>query len=250
LQPLYGVLQDKNKTYDFAAGEILLVDKPLNWTSFKVVNVLRYPLRKKYNKKRFKVGHAGTLDPLATGLLVVCTGKKTKAITGFIQDRKSYTGVIQLGATTPSFDLETEIDAKFETSHITQALIDEVKKQFEGPIEQTPPIYSAKKVDGKRAYDFARAGIAVEMKKASVTIHEIQLELKEDMQVSFFIECSKGTYIRSLANDIGQALNSGGHLIELRRTKSGDFDIKNAKSVDEWMEILNAVEVDLGEQEN
>ncbi len=243
-------MQDNSKTYDFAAGEILLVDKPLNWTSFKVVNALRYPLRKKYNKKKFKVGHAGTLDPLATGLLVVCTGKKTKAITGFIQDRKCYTGIIQLGATTPSFDLETEINDTFETSHINQTLLDQIKKQFEGPIEQTPPIYSAKKVDGKRAYDFARAGIDVEMKKANVIIHDIQLELKEDMQVSFFIECSKGTYIRSLANDIGKALNSGGHLIELRRTKSGDFDIKNAKSVEEWMEILNAVEVNLDELDN
>lgn len=240
-------MQDNTKTYDFAAGEILLVDKPLHWSSFKVVNLLRYPLRKKYNKKRFKVGHAGTLDPLATGLLVICTGKKTKAITGFIQDVKSYTGVIQLGATTPSYDLETEIDATFETTHITQALINEVKKQFEGPIEQIPPVYSAKKIDGKRAYELARAGVEVEMKKANVVIHDIQLELKENMQVSFFIECSKGTYIRSLAKDIGHALNSGGHLIELRRTKSGDFDIKNAKSVDEWMKILNAVEVDLDE---
>ena len=237
-------MQDNQPSYDFEQGEILLVDKPLHWTSFAIVNKLRYPLRRAYNKKKFKVGHAGTLDPLATGLLVICTGKKTKAITGFIQDRKAYTGVIQLGGTTPSFDLETEINETFPTDHITQDLIDAVIPQFFGEIEQTPPIFSAKKVDGKKAYDLARAGKEVVLKKASITIYQMDLKLIENNQISFEIECSKGTYIRSLANDIGAALRSGGHLIELRRTKSGDFDIKDAKTVEEWMEILEAFEIE------
>jgi tRNA pseudouridine55 synthase len=240
-------LQGSQPKYNFEEGEILLVDKPLHWTSFAVVNKLRYPLRRKYDKKKFKVGHAGTLDPLATGLLVICTGKKTKAITEFIQDRKAYTGVIQLGATTPSFDLETEIDQNFPTEHINQELIDSIRPQFEGEIEQTPPIFSAKKVDGKKAYDLARAGKEVELKKAQITIHKMKLELIANHQIQFEIECSKGTYIRSLANDIGAALHSGGHLIELRRTQSGDFDIKDAKTLEEWVEILEAFEVELSE---
>ncbi len=236
-------MQDNSKTYDFAEGEILLVDKPFGWSSFAVVNKLRYPLRKLYNKKKFKVGHAGTLDPLATGLLVICTGKMTKAITQFIQDTKTYTGVIQLGATTPSYDLETEIDQTFETHHISQELVNEIKEQFLGEIDQKPPIFSAKQIDGKRAYEYARAGQELEMKSVKVTIHQIDLILKENNELHFEITCSKGTYIRSLAHDIGKALQSGGHLTVLRRTQSGDFDINKAKTIDEWIKVIESFRV-------
>lgn len=226
--------------YDFREGEILLVDKPLHWTSFDVVKKIRYPLSKFYGLKRFKVGHAGTLDPLASGLLVICTGKKTKEITGLIAEDKTYTGVIQLGSTTPSYDLETEIDQTFPVEHITEELIQGVMSDFTGEILQVPPVFSAKKVNGQRAYDIARKGGEIELKQNKVTIHDLELELMGNHQIRFKVSCSKGTYIRSLANDIGKALNTGAHLIELRRTRSGDFDIKNSKSVEEWMEVINA----------
>lgn len=226
------------QTYDFQKGEVLLVDKPLGWTSFDVVNKLRYPLKRKYKIKRFKVGHAGTLDPLATGLLVICTGKMTKEINSFLTDDKEYTGLIQLGATTPSYDLETEIDDTFPTNHIDQNLIEEIKPNFIGNIKQTPPIFSAKKVDGKRAYDLARKGQEVTLKENDITINDLELLLNDKMQIQFKVSCSKGTYIRSLANDIGKALKSGGHLVELRRTKSGDFSIEKSKSIENWMEII------------
>ena len=231
------------KKYNFRKGEVVLVDKPLHWTSFDVVNKLRYPLKTKYNIKRFKVGHAGTLDPLATGLLVICTGKMTKEINAFVLDSKEYTGVIQLGATTPSYDLETEIDATFPTDHIDQDLVNQVMSQFSGPIKQVPPIYSAKKVDGKRAYDLARKGIEVELKENEITIIDLELNLTDNHQITFKVNCGKGTYIRSLANDIGKALSSGGHLIELRRTRSGRFTAEDAKSVEQWVEIINNTEV-------
>jgi len=227
------------KKYNFRKGEVLLVDKPLHWTSFDVVNKLRYPLKTKYNIKRFKVGHAGTLDPLATGLLVICTGKMTKEINAFVLDSKEYTGVIQLGATTPSYDLETEIDATFPTDHIDQDLVDQLIPKFSGTIKQVPPIYSAKKVDGKRAYDLARKGIDVELKENEITIIDLELKLTDNEQITFKVNCGKGTYIRSLANDIGKALNSGGHLIELRRTRSGRFTTSDAKSVEQWVKIIN-----------
>ncbi len=233
----------ENKIYNFRKGEILLVDKPLGWTSFDVVNKLRYPLKQKYNIKRLKVGHAGTLDPLATGLLVICTGKKTKEITSFINDVKVYTGVIKLGATTPSYDLETEINETFPTEHITQKLIDEVKLQFLGEIEQIPPIFSAKKVNGKRAYLAARKGQDIVMKASTITVFELNLELKANNEIHFYIKSSKGTYIRSLAYDIGKALGSGGHLIVLRREISGGFDIKNAQSVEYWRTLIENSEV-------
>ena len=232
-----------SKKYNFKKGEVVIVDKPLHWTSFDVVNKLRYPLKKKYNIKRFKVGHAGTLDPLATGLLVICTGKMTKEINAFVLDTKEYTGVIQLGATTPSYDLETEIDNTFPTKHIDQDLINTIIPQFSGPIKQVPPIYSAKKVDGKRAYNLARKGIEVELKENDITIIDIELKLVDNDQIIFKVNCGKGTYIRSLANDIGKALNSGGHLVELRRTRSGSFTTDHAKSVEEWVEIINNTEV-------
>ena len=228
-----------SKKYNFRKGEVVVVDKPLHWTSFDVVNKLRYPLKKKYNIKRFKVGHAGTLDPLATGLLVICTGKITKEINAFVLDSKEYTGVIQLGATTPSYDLETEIDATFPTDHIDQDLVNQVISQFSGTIKQVPPIYSAKKVDGKRAYDLARKGIEVELKENEITIIDLELNLVDNNQITFKVNCGKGTYIRSLANDIGKALNSGGHLIELRRTRSGRFTTSDAKSVEQWVKIIN-----------
>lgn len=231
------------KKYNFRKGEVVLVDKPLHWTSFDVVNKLRYPLKTKYNIKRFKVGHAGTLDPLATGLLVICTGKMTKEINAFVLDSKEYTGVIQLGATTPSYDLETEIDATFPTDHIDQDLVNQVISQFSGTIKQVPPIYSAKKVDGKRAYDLARKGIEVELKENEITIIDLELNLTDNHQITFKVNCGKGTYIRSLANDIGKALSSGGHLIELRRTRSGRFTAEDAKSVEQWVEIINNTEV-------
>jgi tRNA pseudouridine55 synthase len=233
----------ENKIYNFRKGEILLVDKPLGWTSFDVVNKLRYPLKRKYNIKRLKVGHAGTLDPLATGLLVICTGKKTKEITGFINDSKVYTGIIKLGATTPSYDLETDVNETYPTEHITQTLIDEVKKQFLGEIKQVPPIFSAKKVDGQRAYNAARKGIEIELKANDITVYELTLELKEDNEVHFYIKSSKGTYIRSLAYDIGKALDSGGHLIKLRRESSGEFDIKNAHSIEHWQTVITDTEI-------
>lgn len=232
------------RKYNFAEGEVLLVDKPLNWTSFQVVNKLRYPLKKLYKKKRFKVGHAGTLDPLATGLLVICTGKMTKSINGFVQDAKEYTGVIKLGATTPSFDLETEIDATYPIEHISKENIEEVRKQFLGEQDQIPPIFSAKQIDGKRAYEYARAGLEVEMRIAHICIHELELDLKEKNELHFRVMCSKGTYIRSLANDIGKALNSGAHLIELRRTSSGDFNVQDAKSVEEWVSVIKSITLD------
>lgn len=209
-----------------------------------MVNKLRHPLKRLYKKKKFKVGHAGTLDPLATGLLVICTGKKTKEISGFIQDRKAYSGIIQLGATTPSYDLETEINENFATDHITEDQVELVRLKFLGEQKQTPPVFSAKQIDGKRAYEFARAGVEVEMKQADICIYELELKLTDQNQLIFNVECSKGTYIRSLAHDIGKALESGAHLIELRRTKSGDFLVKEAKSVDEWVEIIKAMSLE------
>jgi len=175
--------------------------------------------------------------------LVICTGKMTKEINGFVLDSKEYTGVIQLGATTPSYDLETEIDNTYPTKHIDQDLINQIIPQFSGTIKQVPPIYSAKKVDGKRAYDLARKGIEVELKENEITIIDLELKLVDDNQIIFKVNCGKGTYIRSLANDIGKALNSGGHLIELRRTRSGKFTTSNAKSIEEWVEIINNTEV-------
>ena len=224
---------------DFIEGEIILVDKPLNWTSFDVVNKVRYALKKKLELKKIKVGHAGTLDPLATGLLVLCSGKKTKIINQFIQEDKSYDGIIQLGATTPSFDLETSIDQTFSTAHINEELIEKIRLHFLNAKNQVPPIFSAKRINGRRAYDYARNNESIELKPNEIKIHELKLELVDQNQLKFDVKCSKGTYIRSLARDIGEALKSGAHLSKLRRTKSGDFMIKDAKSVEEWIQIIN-----------
>lgn len=231
-----------NKTdYEFHEGEILLVDKPLRWTSFDVVNKLRYRLKNKYNIKRFKVGHAGTLDPLASGLLIICTGKSTKLSEGLTLEDKTYTGTFLLGKTTPSYDLEMEFDQTFDVSHITEEMIYQTAKSFEGEQKQTPPIFSAKKVNGRRAYKSARNGEHVELKENDIVIASFSIEAIRFPEVDFNVKCSKGTYIRSIAHDFGKALESGATLIALRRTQSGDFDIKDAKSVDEWIEIINSV---------
>lgn len=220
---------------EFAQGATILVDKPLNWTSFDAVNKLRWNLRKRLGVKKLKVGHAGTLDPLATGLLIICIGKHTKLIEGIMSDEKTYTGTILLGKTTPSFDLETAYDAEFPLDHITPELMEEVRLSFLGEQDQVPPLFSAKLIDGKRAYDIARAGKTVEMKANRITISDFQIDTTNFPEIRFEITCSKGTYIRSIASDFGKRLNSGGTLIELRRTKSGAYLVDNARSVEEWI---------------
>ncbi|HLW29366.1 MAG TPA: tRNA pseudouridine(55) synthase TruB [Brumimicrobium sp.] len=231
-----------NINYEFRKGEVILVDKPLNWTSFDVVNKLRWRLSKKYGIKRFKVGHAGTLDPLATGLLIICTGKSTKLSESLTSEDKTYIGTILLGRTTPSYDLETEFNQDFETKHITEDQIFALAKSFEGAQKQTPPIFSAKKVDGKRAYKSARQGVAIDLKENDIFIHSFEIEAIRFPEVDFKITCSKGTYIRSIAYDFGRKLDSGGTLISLRRTASGDLLIEDAKSVDEWLKIIESKE--------
>jgi len=210
---------------EFLAGQVLLVDKPLEWTSFQVVNKLKYFVRNKFNLKKFKIGHAGTLDPLATGLLIICTGKMTKSIEGFQGQDKEYTGTITLGATTPSYDLETEIDQEFPTVGITPEQIQTCTSQFLGEITQIPPIFSALKIDGKRAYKAARKGEEVKMKRRQIHIHEFEVNSDNFPEVTFRIVCSKGTYIRSIAKDFGDALNNGAHLSALRRTKIGEYGV-------------------------
>ncbi len=212
-------------------GKVLLVDKPLTWSSFQAVNKLKYTLMRKYDlPKKFKIGHAGTLDPLATGLLIICTGKFTKRITEIQAQAKEYTGTITVGATTPSYDLETEINATFPTDHITEALILENTKQFIGEIDQKPPVFSAIKKDGKRLYEHARAGEEIEIEFRKTTIHEFEITRIDLPQIDFRVSCSKGTYIRSLAYDFGMALQSGGHLSALRRTKIGDYCVEDGIS--------------------
>jgi tRNA pseudouridine55 synthase len=226
------------KLEDYLSGQVLLVDKPLHWTSFQVVNKLRWEIRQVFNIKKIKVGHAGTLDPLATGLLVLCTGKMTKQIDSFQAQIKEYTGTIVLGGTTPSFDLETEINETFPTKHITYELIYKTTDQFIGDIQQFPPVFSAIKKDGKRLYEFARAGESVEIKSRSVHILEFEITNIDGLNIDFRVVCSKGTYIRSLANDFGKALNSGAHLSALRRTKIGDFHVDEALTIEGFIEGL------------
>ncbi len=221
---------------DYLEGQILLIDKPLKWSSFQAVNKLKYILKRKYNlPKKFKIGHAGTLDPLATGLLIVCTGKFTKRITDIQAQAKEYTGTITVGGTTPSYDLETEVDATFPTEHITSELIQETVKQFLGEIDQKPPIFSAIKKEGKRLYEHARAGEEVEIAFRKTTIHEFEITRIALPDIDFKVKCSKGTYIRSLAYDFGKALNSGGYLSSLCRTKIGEFKVENAVSPEEFI---------------
>lgn len=220
---------------DFLEGQVILIDKPLTWSSFQAVNKLKYILKRKYDlPKKFKIGHAGTLDPLATGLLIICTGKFTKKITEIQAQAKEYTGTITVGATTPSYDLETEVDATFPTNHITEALILETTKQFIGEIDQKPPVFSAIKKDGKRLYEHARAGEEVEIAFRKTTIHEFEITRIDLPEIDFRVKCSKGTYIRSLAFDFGNALQSGGYLSVLRRTKIGDYNVNDGVSPEEF----------------
>lgn len=213
---------------DFQNGQLLLIDKPLEWTSFQVVNKLRWAIRKKFNIKKIKVGHAGTLDPLATGLLIICTGKFTKRINDYQGLPKEYTGTFTLGSTTPSFDLETEVDKTYPTVHINEALIKDATAQFIGEIDQKPPLFSAIKRNGERLYNIARRGEVVPIKSRKISIYEFEITRIALPEVDFRVKCSKGTYIRSLANDFGRALNSGAYLSALRRTKIGDLSVNDA----------------------
>jgi tRNA pseudouridine55 synthase len=223
---------------EFAQGSTILVDKPLKWTSFDAVNKLRWHLRQKMGVKKLKVGHAGTLDPLATGLLVICIGKHTKLIEGLTSDTKTYTGTFLLGKTTPSYDLETAYNSEKETNFITQEQLEEVRLSFLGVQQQTPPLFSAKQIDGKRAYDYARAGIEKELKANTIEIMDFAIDSSRFPEVDFEITSSKGTYIRSIAHDFGQKLGCGATLIGLRRTRSGIYDIKDSKSVEEWISFI------------
>jgi tRNA pseudouridine55 synthase len=230
---------EKKNAQDYLDGQVLLIDKPLEWTSFQVVNKLRWQLRQTFNLKKIKVGHAGTLDPLATGLLIICTGKMTKQINTFQEQIKTYTGTLKLGSTTPSYDLETEIDQRFTTDHITNNVIHETINEFRGEIDQFPPVFSALKKEGKRFYEFARAGEKVEISSRKVTIHNFEILNIKNKTVNFSVTCSKGTYIRSLAHDFGKALKSGAHLTGLRRTKIGSFSVENATSIEDFISTLS-----------
>ena len=219
---------------DFKEGEILYIDKPLKWTSFAVVNKLRYHISRKLGVKKIKVGHAGTLDPLATGVMIICTGKATKRIEEFQYHTKEYIATLQLGATTPSFDLEKEIDTTYPTEHITREMVEEVLKKFIGTIEQVPPVFSACKVDGKRAYDLARKGDEVELKAKTLVIDSIELMECNLPEIKIKVVCSKGTYIRALARDIGQALESGAHLTGLIRTRVGNVKLEDCMKPEDF----------------
>ena len=223
---------------DFISGEILYINKPLDWTSFDLVNKLRYKLCRKLNVKKLKVGHAGTLDPLATGVMIICTGKKTKLIESFQYQVKEYVATIKLGATTPSFDLETEEDAVFPTDHITKELVDDKLMLFIGEIKQVPPAYSACKVNGKRAYEMARNGEEVVLKEKILAIDEIELLEYEKTRIKIRVVCSKGTYIRALARDIGLALGSGAHLTGLIRTRVGDATLDQCLELEDLEQYI------------
>ena len=228
--------------YDFIGGEVLLFDKKLEWTSFDLVNRVRYVICREMGIKKLKVGHAGTLDPLATGLMILCTGKSTKQIESFQLGEKEYIANLKLGATTPSFDLETEEDSKADYSHVTKEQVKDVLKKFTGDIEQVPPIFSAVKVKGKRAFDYARNGEDVKLRPKKIVIKEITVEKFDLPHLTVKVVCSKGTYIRSLARDIGKELNCGGYLTGLRRTRIGEFKIEDAFSSDYFLENLNLSE--------
>jgi tRNA pseudouridine55 synthase len=231
---------------DFRAGEVILIHKPLTWTSFQVVNKMKYLIKHHpsliLDGKRVqpKIGHAGTLDPLATGLLIVCTGKQTKNIEQYQAQEKEYTGTFYIGATTPCYDREKEIDVHYPTEHITSELIYEATKKFIGKIQQTPPLFSAIKIDGKRAYDIARAGQTAEIKPKEITITEFEITRIALPEVDFRVVCSKGTYIRSLARDFGEELKSGAHLTALCRTRIGDYSLKDALSIDDFEKSVRA----------
>ncbi|MGX1022860.1 tRNA pseudouridine55 synthase [Psychroflexus sp. MBR-150] len=222
----------------FLNGAVLCFDKPLHWTSFQLVNKVRWLIKQKYNLKKIKVGHAGTLDPLATGLVIICTGKATKTIPELMGQAKTYTGEFTLGATRPSFDMETEIDAEFPIEHLNAELIKAKTQEFTGKILQQPPVFSALKKEGKRLYEYARKGEAVDIPKREVEITNFEIRLVDLPKVSFEVTCSKGTYIRSLAHDFGQALDSGAYLSALRRTAVGDFRLEQALSLERFVDEL------------
>jgi tRNA pseudouridine55 synthase len=229
-----------SKTYNFIEGEVLLIDKPLQWTSFDVVNHLRGFLRRVYGIKKLKVGHAGTLDPLATGLLIICTGKFTKKIDEYQGMDKIYIGNMHFGATTPSVDKETEIDKEFDISDITHEILLENTKHFVGEINQVPPIYSAIKVNGKRAFEYARKNNDVKLKSRSVKVNDFSFGNINLPNIDFSVSCSKGTYIRSLVRDFGEKLNKGAHLTELRRSHIGEFNVNNAFSIEEFKQSVRS----------
>ena len=223
---------------DFKEGYIAIIDKPLEWTSTDVVRKIKYALQHRLGYKKIKIGHAGTLDPLATGVLIVCIGKATKMVNDLQAEEKEYIADIELGATTPSYDLEHPIDKRYPTEHITREMIEQALRDLTGERLQAPPIYSAKKVEGVRAYEFARAGEEVELKKALINIYEMEILSLEMPHLKVRVRCSKGTYIRSLAHEIGQALDSGAHLRGLRRTRSGGFTAENGWKLENFMEKL------------
>lgn len=231
-------MEENKEQVDFQAGTVLLFDKPLDWTSFDVVNRVRNMLCRKLEIKKLKVGHAGTLDPKATGLVIVCTGKATKQIDLIQAQEKEYVATLKLGATTPSFDLESEEDAQFPTEHITQELIEQVLPNFLGEIDQVPPVFSAIKVNGKRAFDYARKGAEIELKSRKIVVKSITIERFEMPELELRIACGKGTYIRSLARDLGEELNSGAYLIGLRRTAIGENRVERAWTLEQFQEQL------------
>ncbi|MBQ7631407.1 MAG: tRNA pseudouridine(55) synthase TruB [Paludibacteraceae bacterium] len=228
--------------WDFVEGEVLAFDKPLHWTSFDLVAKVRYALCRKLGQKKLKVGHTGTLDPLATGVVIICTGKKTKLIEHLQYDVKEYISTLQLGATTPSYDLEKEIDATYPTAHITRELIDQTIPEFLGEQWQVPPMFSAIQINGKRAYELARKGETVELKAKLLVIDEIEVLAFDEaaMQLTIRVVCSKGTYIRALARDIGERLHSGAHLIALRRTRVGNTRVEECLTIEQFLNIVNA----------
>jgi tRNA pseudouridine55 synthase len=222
----------------FLNGEVILVDKPFNWTSFQVVNKIRWMIKTTLGIKKIKVGHAGTLDPMASGLLILCTGKMTKQIEQFMGQEKEYVGTFSLGATTPSYDLETEINQYFPIEHIDKKLLENTLTQFTGIIDQQPPVFSALKKEGKRLYEFAREGQEVEVPSRKVTIRNFEITQINFPEIDFKVNCSKGTYIRSLAHDFGKSLNSGAYLSLLRRTRIGKYSIDNAIQIEDFEKLL------------
>ncbi|MDE6552943.1 MAG: tRNA pseudouridine(55) synthase TruB [Muribaculaceae bacterium] len=228
---------------DFISGEIIGIDKPLGWTSFDAVKRVRGAIQRRLNVKKFKVGHAGTLDPLATGVLIICTGRSTRDIERLQNGTKEYIATIRLGATTPSFDLETEIDAEYPYEHITLDMVKDILPRFTGHIMQVPPVYSAVKVEGKRAYKYARKGKEVELKAKPLVIEELELLPSELPELRLRIVCSKGTYIRALTRDIGAALQSGAHLTALCRTRVGDVRLENCLTVDQAVDQIATCDV-------
>lgn len=235
---------------DFLSGEIICIDKPLHWTSFDVVKRVRGTLLRRLGRKKMKVGHAGTLDPLATGVMIIATGRATKQIDTLQAGVKEYVATIRLGATTPSFDLETEIDATYPTEHITRESVEKALEGFHGEISQVPPAFSACKIDGHRAYTMARKGHDVELKPKTLVIDEIELLEYSPESITIRVVCSKGTYIRALARDIGLALNSGGHLTALRRTRVGNVRVEDCMTVDSAIDMLREVEITMPDDES